>query len=90
MTFLEAGAYNENWQEVHMMPEQTIQAHIDLNGKILFPIHNSTFKLSMHPWYEPLEKITNIAKIRNIKTVHPIMGEIVPMDKFQTTSKWWK
>lgn len=90
MTFLEAGAYNTSWREVHMMPEETIQAHIDLNGKILFPIHNSTFKLSMHPWYEPLEKVTNEASKKSINTVHPMMGEIISLNKFYTTSKWWK
>lgn len=53
MTFLEVGAYNEKWKEIHMMPHQSIQAHIDLNGKVLFPIHNGTFDLSIHAWYEP-------------------------------------
>lgn len=90
MTFLEAGAYNNNWKEIHMMPSQTVQAHIDLNAKLLFPIHNSTFKLSMHPWYEPLEKVITIAQEKGIDVIHPIMGEIVPMDKFQTTYRWWK
>ena len=90
MTFLEAGAYNENWKEVHMMPSQTVQAHIDLKGKLLFPIHNSTFKLAMHPWYEPLEKVTNEASRRDIKIVHPIIGEIIPLDKFYETPRWWE
>jgi hypothetical protein len=72
------------------MPKQTVQAHIDLKGKLLFPIHNSTFKLSMHPWYEPLEKVTTIAQEKGIDVIHPIMGEIVPMDKFYLTSRWWK
>lgn len=90
MTFLEAGAYNENWKEIHMMPEQTVQAHLDLKGKLLFAIHNSTFKLSMHPWYEPLQKVTNEATKKGIETVHPIMGEIISLKSFTKTSKWWE
>jgi L-ascorbate metabolism protein UlaG (beta-lactamase superfamily) len=38
-TFMECGAYNEKWHYVHMYPEETVQAHIDLKGKILHPIH---------------------------------------------------
>ena len=30
MTFMEAGAYNERWKEIHMMPKETVQAHLDL------------------------------------------------------------
>lgn len=90
MTFMEAGAYNKSWKEIHMLPKETVQAHIDLKGKLLFPIHNSTFKLSMHPWYEPLEKVTQEAKTRGVEVIHPIMGEIVPMYRFYSTSLWWR
>ena len=34
-TLLENGAYNEDWADVHMHPEQTLQAHLDLRGKAL-------------------------------------------------------
>jgi L-ascorbate metabolism protein UlaG (beta-lactamase superfamily) len=45
---LETGAYNANWPNVHMHPEESIQAHLDLKGKRLLSIHNGTFDLSMH------------------------------------------
>ncbi|MCL4144586.1 UNVERIFIED_CONTAM: hypothetical protein GTU68_002423, partial [Idotea baltica] len=38
-TMLECGQYNEKWANIHMMPEQTAQANIDLKGKIMMPIH---------------------------------------------------
>lgn len=90
MTFLEAGAYNERWKEVHMMPEETIRAHQDLKGKILFPIHNSSFKLSNHAWNEPLKKISKEAREKNILITHPKMGEIISLLKYKQTQKWWE
>lgn len=48
ITLLENGAYNRAWADIHMHPEETIQAHFDLRGKRLVPIHNGTFDLSIH------------------------------------------
>lgn len=90
MTFLEAGAYNKRWKEIYMMPEETVQAHLDLNGKILFPIHNSSFKLSLHSWNEPLNKLVDEAKKRKIQISHPKMGGIIPILEFKQTVNWWK
>ena len=90
MTFLEAGAYNEQWKEVHMMPEETIMAHQDLKGKILFPIHNSSFKLSNHAWNEPLEKLVAKAKKEKVELTHPKMGQIISLLNKEKTVQWWK
>ncbi len=89
MIFLEAGAYNERWKEVHMMPNETVQAHIDLKGKVLFPIHNSSFKLSLHSWNEPLERVVNEAKKQNVQITHPKMGEVILIHEIKKTIKWW-
>ncbi len=90
MTFLEAGAYNEKWKQIHMMPEQTVQAHIDLEGKTLFPIHNSTFKLSLHPWNEPLNRIVEEASKKNVQITHPRFGEIISIINYKKTDIWWR
>lgn len=90
MTFLEAGAYNELWKSIHMMPKESVQAHLDLNGKIMFPIHNGTFKLSNHTWREPLEIVTQEATLQDVRLVHPMMGESIPLLRYQKTNTWWK
>lgn len=48
LTLIETGAYNLAWPNVHMQPEQSLQAHLDLRGRWLLPIHNGTFDLSIH------------------------------------------
>jgi L-ascorbate metabolism protein UlaG (beta-lactamase superfamily) len=50
VTLLETGAYDAQWPYVHMHPEQTVQAHVDLRGRWFMPIHNGTFDLAMHRW----------------------------------------
>ncbi len=74
---METGAYNIAWPYVHMQPEETIRAYQDLRGHWLLPIHNGTFDLAMHPWYEPFERVLDLAAERGIKVATPIMGERV-------------
>ena len=90
MTFIETGAYNKRWENIHMMPNESVQAHIDLKGKIMFPVHNGTFELSTHPWKEPFELVSKTAKEEDIKITHPIMGEIIPLLEYKQTKKWWE
>lgn len=90
MAFLEVGAYNQKWKDVHMMPEESIQAFKDLKAKVLFPIHNGTFDLSLHSWFEPFDKIYYLAKQNNIDIRFPIMGEYISLLNYSKTTKWWK
>lgn len=90
LTLLETGAYNVNWPNVHMHPEETIRAHIDLKGKRLLPIHNGTFDLSMHAWREPLDRIAALGNLHHIPVITPVMGEAVSMHASTTGRRWWE
>lgn len=90
MAFLETGAYDKRWEYVHMLPEQTTQAFRDLNAKWLFPIHNGTFDLAMHPWADPFEQITRLAGEQGIALTTPVMGEHLELLAPHTGSTWWR
>jgi L-ascorbate metabolism protein UlaG (beta-lactamase superfamily) len=90
ITLMEDGQYNKLWPDIHMMPEQSVQAHIDLKGKLLLPIHWGTFALAMHPWTEPIERITQEAKKRNVQITTPHIGEPVILHHKVPQTKWWK
>jgi L-ascorbate metabolism protein UlaG (beta-lactamase superfamily) len=90
MSFLEVGAYNEKWKEIHMLPEQSVQAHLDLNAKVMFPIHNGSFDLALHSWREPFERVDKEANTKNINIVYPRMGEAISVLKTKSTNKWWE
>jgi len=90
MTFLECGAYGKSWPKVHMFPEQTVQAHLDLKGNVLHPIHWATFNLALHPWYEPMERLTAAANFKNIKTATPVVGETTVYGMSIPAARWWE
>jgi L-ascorbate metabolism protein UlaG (beta-lactamase superfamily) len=91
IAFMECGAYGQYWPYIHMLPEQSLQAFIDLNGKVLIPIHWAKYNLSFHPWKEPIERLSALAVSRNINLLTPLIGQrISPGDSSFTTDRWWE
>ncbi|WP_028225369.1 MBL fold metallo-hydrolase [Paraburkholderia ferrariae] len=90
VTMLETGAYNEQWPYVHMQPEETVQAHVDLRGRWLMPVHNGTFDLAMHRWQEPFERVTELAAARAIDLATPRMGERLDLGSPRRGESWWR
>lgn len=90
MTFLETGAYDRQWADVHMQPEQTLQAHLDLKGRWLLPVHNGTFDLAMHAWHEPFDRIQALALARGVALATPEMGELLSLQQPHGGRPWWR
>lgn len=90
LTLIETGAYNLAWPNVHMQPEQSLQAHLDLRGRWLLPIHNGTFDLSIHGWQEPFERIVALASQAQVRLSTPQMGERVSLDSPHEGQNWWQ
>ncbi|MNR38000.1 hypothetical protein D3C85_1560690 [compost metagenome] len=65
----------------------------DLNAKRVFPVHSSKFALALHPWDEPLIKVTELnANSENpIPLITPMIGEKVELkNEKQEFKQWWK
>jgi L-ascorbate metabolism protein UlaG (beta-lactamase superfamily) len=90
LAILEDGQYNRNWKYIHMMPEETVQAAIDLKAKKLLPVHWAKFALSLHSWDEPIIRIKKEADARNVYLLHPMIGESVNLDADQIFTSWWE
>lgn len=90
VTLIETGAYDPQWPYVHMQPEETVQAHVDLRGRWLVPIHNGTFDLAMHRWQEPFERITGLTAARGVALATPRMGERLNMAAPHRGERWWR
>ncbi|WP_455926287.1 MBL fold metallo-hydrolase [Pseudomonas putida] len=90
LTLMETGAYNVNWPSVHMQPEESLQAHLDVRGRVLLPIHNGTFDLSSHDWEEPFQRIVALAQAKGVPVSTPQMGERVDVRGPQRGTAWWE
>lgn len=90
LTFMECGAYNEDWSEIHMFPEQTAQAHLDVKGGLLMPIHWGKFDLSLHTWKESVNRLTKKAEQENIQLFTPEIGETVFVPSSEQLGAWWE
>jgi len=89
LTMIETGAYDKQWADVHMQPEETLQAHLDLKGRWLLPVHNGTFDLAMHPWNEPFERIHALAQAQSVALTTPLMGERLSLAAPHAGNAWW-
>lgn len=89
LTMIETGAYDKDWAEIHMTPEESVAAHMDLRGKVMMPIHNGTFNLAFHPWYDPLQRVTAEAEQKGASLTTPLVGEILTLGETLPERKWW-
>ncbi|SFC91293.1 L-ascorbate metabolism protein UlaG, beta-lactamase superfamily [Bacillus sp. OV322] len=90
LTLLECGQYDERWSAIHMMPEQTVQAHLDLGGNLLIPVHWGAFTLAFHSWTDPAERVTKAARKHQIDISTPRIGETVLFASGQyPNTSWW-
>jgi L-ascorbate metabolism protein UlaG (beta-lactamase superfamily) len=89
LVILENGQYNEYWKYIHMMPEEVVQAATDLRAKRLFPVHWSKFALSLHNWDEPIKRVVAEAARKGMPLMHPLIGQVVPLDDAMQHTEWW-
>lgn len=86
---LECGQYNKNWRNIHLMPEEVVQAAIDLKAKSVLPVHWGKFSLSNHSWKEPIERVSAAAEQNNLAIATPHIGERVFLNEKKPYQKWW-
>lgn len=90
IALLECGQYNTAWPYIHMMPEQTAQAAVDLKSRVLMPVHWAKFRLALHPWNEPAERVSAAAALLNLPLTTPMIGEPVYVGKQYPGGQWWR
>lgn len=92
IALMECGQYNEKWEDIHMFPEQSVQAAIDVKAKVMMPIHWGGFTLSEHAWKDPIDRAVLQAAASNVKLATPGIGEplIIGTEDVSSTTQWWK
>lgn len=89
MAILECGQYNFAWHNIHMLPEETVQASIDLKAKVLMPVHWGKFSLALHPWDEPVKRLLIKANELKVQVTTPMIGEPVIVGNSYPNKTWW-
>jgi len=77
LAILDCAQYGANWPYIHMVPEQTTQAALDLQAKVLLPVHWGKFALANHPWTEPIERINKSAEFLKVFVNVPVIGQVI-------------
>lgn len=91
LTLMECGQYDKRWSAIHMAPEETVQAHLDVKGKLLVPIHWAAFSLAFHSWTDPIERVTKASRERGVAIATPKIGEPVILGAAEyPAAKWWE
>lgn len=91
LAWIECGQYDPLWHEIHMMPEETAQAALDLNTEAVIPIHWGAFKLANHSWNEPVQRLMKSITDKNISLVIPVIGEHIHLSTLKPNiNTWWQ
>ena len=89
LTLIKIGAYGETWPDIHLTPEQAVDAHAKLRGALLLPIHWGTFNLAFHARDEPAERVV-AAAVAGTWLIVPRPGESVEPATARPVEPWWR
>lgn len=87
-SMMECGQYSKYWPTIHMMPEESVEAAMDVKSKMAMPMHWGKFKLSIHTWFEPPTRFIKKAAELNLEVASPKIGETFSLDEVSAT-RWW-
>jgi L-ascorbate metabolism protein UlaG (beta-lactamase superfamily) len=90
LTMLEIGAFDSLWPDIHLGPDGAMRAHLDLGGGPLLPIHWGLFNLAFHAWYEPVERLVDLARLTQVPLLLPSPGMPVELASASLEpTPWW-
>ena len=90
LVMLEVGAFHAAWGDIHLGPENALEALRLLGGGALLPVHWGTFNLALHAWDEPPETLLRLAPAQGARLVMPRLGQAVEPARFDRVEPWWR
>lgn len=89
LTLMKIGAYDDAWPDIHLTPEQAVEANGKLRGRVMLPIHWGTFNLAFHRWNEPADRVVAAAGSGTVLAV-PRPGESIEPATPPQVRSWWR
>lgn len=74
ITIIKCGQYNKNWQTIHALPEQAVQALLDLRGEKMKTVHCCKYQLACHIETDPIERAIISVAENTVVLIEPIIG----------------
>lgn len=90
LVMLEVGAFHPAWGQIHLGPDNALDALELLGGGRFLPVHWGTFDLALHDWDQPAERLLEIAPPRDVQLVMPILGDPVEPSRAAPAAPWWR
>ena len=73
IALLPIGAYEPpSFRDVHMGPEQAVQAFHELKSKTFVPMHFGTYRMSYEPMHEPAQRLMLAGNNAGMPAKHPL------------------
>lgn len=89
LALLECGQYSPNWPWTHLLPGQAALAAVDLQARLLQPIHWAKFAEADDPWNHSIEMLLPAAERLNIPLNVPRIGEPYTLGDSSKKAVWW-
>ncbi len=90
ISLMPIGAYHHLWHNIHLNPEEAIEAFQAIDGGIFVPIHWGTFDLAPHSWYDPILRTVENAALKNVPLITPKPGQWFNKRMVNQDHYWWE
>jgi L-ascorbate metabolism protein UlaG (beta-lactamase superfamily) len=90
LVMLEVGAFHPAWGDIHLGPNNALEALALLGGGPFLPVHWGTFALAMHAWDQPAEALLELAPQSGAQLLMPRLGEPIEPVHAEAVSPWWR
>lgn len=90
LVMLEVGAFHPSWGDIHLGPDNALEAWRLLGGGVFLPVHWGTFSLALHAWDEPAETLLSRGAAQGVPLAMPRLGEPVEPARIETVTPWWR
>src|SRR5450432_1217159 len=90
LVMLEVGAFHPAWGDIHLGPENALEALALLGGGTFLPVHWGTFALAVHDWDQPAEVLLRLGPKKGADLLMPRLGEPVEPAHAHELLPWWR
>ncbi|KAB2893205.1 MAG: hypothetical protein F9K35_17130 [Burkholderiaceae bacterium] len=90
LVMLEVGAFHPTWGDIHLGPDNALQALRLLGGGAFLPVHWGTFNLAVHDWDAPAETLLTQGPSQGAQLLMPRLGEPVEPAHGWEPAPWWR